>query len=173
MNVKTLTIGALAATLTLSGCINDTRVAAGPVRANAVVAAPPPPPPAVVVAEPVYVPEPHDAYISVALDTDVVFVGGDTYIWYVGHDGHRYRHLYGHGDLRHEVFHRRAQLRLVMAHHQGHLPMQQVHAAAPPARGAQPARPPRPTQAHQPPPHKPMPVPSHTADADHHWHPGT
>jgi hypothetical protein len=139
LNEKTLALGALLSTLLLSGCITDTRVAAGPVRANTVVVAPPPPPPAVVVAEPVYVPEPHDAYISVALDTDVVFISGNTYIWYVGQDGRRYRHFYGRGDLRGEVLHRRAQLRIVMAHHQGHLPMQNAHMVPPPAKKAMPA----------------------------------
>jgi hypothetical protein len=177
LNDKTLALGALISTLLLSGCIADTRVAAGPVRANAVVAAPPPPP-AVVVAEPVYVPEPHDAYISVALDTDIVFVSGNTYIWYVGQDGRRYRHFYGHGDLRGEVIHRRGQLRLVMAHHGGRLPMQKVHAAVqPPARHAvpphqgAPAHPP--AQPHELHAHKPAPAPNHVADASHHEHPRT
>ncbi|WP_233872242.1 hypothetical protein [Paraburkholderia adhaesiva] len=157
MNRKTLALSALATTLLLSGCISDNRVTAPPVRANAVVAAPPPPPrPAVVVAEPVYVPEPHDAYISIALDSDIVFAGGNTYIWYLGHDGRRYRHFYGHGDLRGEVMHRRANLRLVMAHHEGHLPMQKVQMAPPPTRRAPPAPPARPAQlAHQPAKHQP------------------
>jgi hypothetical protein len=136
LNGKTLALSALATMLLLSGCVSDNHVAANPpVRAKVVVAAPPPPP--VVVAEPVYVPEPHDAYISVALDSDIVFAGGNTYIWYVGHDGRRYRHFYGHGDLRAEVLHRRMNLRAVMAHHDGHLPMQKVQqmTTAPAKRG--------------------------------------
>jgi hypothetical protein len=201
LNGKTLALSALATTLLLSGCISDRHVASGPVRANAVVAAPPPPP--VVVAEPVYVPEPHDAYISVALDSDIVFVGGNTYIWYVGHDGRRYRHFYGHGDMRAEVMHRRANLRLVMAHHDGHLPMQKPPMAAPSEKRAMAARPAHPTQAHQgaaahqphqmhqaqqphqahqaqqahqphqPPSGKPAPAANHTADANHRVQPRT
>ncbi|RQH04465.1 hypothetical protein [Paraburkholderia dinghuensis] len=183
MNGKTLALSALASTLLLSGCISDTRVAASPARPNAVVAAPPPPPrQAVVVAEPVYVPEPHDAYISVALDSDIVFAGGNTYIWYLGHDGRRYRHFYGHGDLRGEVMHRRANLRLVMTHHDGHLPMQKVQMAPPPTRHAPPAGQPHPPEKHQPPqarpqqqahqPHqppsgKPAPTANRTADENH------
>jgi hypothetical protein len=179
LNDKTLALGALISTLLLSGCVTDARVAAGPARVNAVaVAPPPPPPPAVVVAEPVYVPEPHDAYISVALDTDIVFVSGNTYIWYVGHDGRRYRHFYGHGDLRGEVIHRRGQLRLVMAHHGGHLPMQKVHAAMPPARHAVPPHQAHPVahpaaQPHELHARKPAPTPNPVADASHHEQPHT
>jgi hypothetical protein len=193
LNGKTLALSALATTLLLSGCISDRHVASGPVRANAVVAAPPPPPP-VVVAEPVYVPEPHDAYISVALDSDIVFVGGNTYIWYVGHDGRRYRHFYGHGDMRAEVMRRRANLRLVMAHHDGHLPMQKPPMAAQSEKRAMAARPAHPTQAHQsapahqahqphvaqqahqphqPPSGKPAPAANRTADANHRVQPHT
>jgi hypothetical protein len=189
LNGKTLALSALATTLLLSGCISDNHVASGPVRANAVVAAPPPPP--VVVAEPVYVPEPHDAYISVALDSDIVFVGGNTYIWFVGHDGRRYRHFYGHGDMRAEVMRRRANLRLVMAHHDGHLPMQKPQMAAQSDKHAMAARPAHPAQArqaapahqphpskqahqpHQPPSGKPAPAANHTADANHRVQPHT
>jgi hypothetical protein len=152
LNGKTLALSALATTLLLSGCVSDTRVAAGPVRTTTVVAAPPPRP--VVVAEPVYVPEPHDAYISVALDSDIVYTGGNTYIWYVGQDGRRHRHYYGRGDLRGDVMHRRANLRIVMAHHEGHLPMQKVHMAPRPARHAAPGRSahfPQQREAHRPP----------------------
>ncbi len=150
MKTKSLVLAAAAGSLLLSGCIESARVSSGPVRANAVVAAPAPPP--VVVAEPVYVPEPQDAYISVALDSDVVFASGNTYIWFVGPDGHRHRRLYGHGDLRGEVLHRRATLHAVMAHHDGHLPMQQVRAGQPGAHGmpARPMRPPQGGPAHGP-----------------------
>ncbi|TAM04734.1 MAG: hypothetical protein EPN70_10790 [Paraburkholderia sp.] len=150
MNGKTLALGALAATLLLlSGCMSDSRVAAHPARPTAVVAAPPPPQPVVVAAEPVYVPEPYDAYISVALDSDIVFTGGNTYYWYVGHDGRRHRRLYAHGDRRGELLHRRSQLRLVMAHHEGHLPMQKAHVTPPRTRHAAPVRQAKVHQAHQ------------------------
>ncbi|WP_322044637.1 hypothetical protein [Paraburkholderia sp. J67] len=125
----------LSIALLLGGCVSQTRVAATPAR-PVVVAAPPPAP--VVLAAPVYVPEPHDAYVSVALDRDVVVVGGMTYIWFVGPDGQRHRHYYGRGDLRGEVFHRRAELRNVMAHNDGHLPMQHAYVAPPPMRSAPP-----------------------------------
>lgn len=134
MNGKTLALGALTTTLLLSGCVTDTRVA-GPARPRTVVAAPPPPPPPVVVASPaVYAPEPNDVYLSAALDSDVVYVNGSTYVWYVGRDGRRHRHWYGHGDLRSQVMHRRSQLRLVSAHRDGHPPMQAMHMAPPRAR---------------------------------------
>ncbi len=119
--------------LLLSGCVTHARVVATPAR-PVVVAAPPP----VVMAAPVYVPEPHDAYVSVALDRDVVVIGGMTYIWFVGPDGQRHRHYYGRGDLRAEVFHRRAELHNVMAHHEGHLPMQSAYVAPPSMRAATP-----------------------------------
>ncbi|WP_322068395.1 hypothetical protein [Paraburkholderia bannensis] len=122
--------------LMLSGCVTHTQVVAAPAR-PVIVAAPPPAP--VVVGAPAYVPEPHDAYVSVALDRDVVVIGGMTYIWFVGPDGQRHRHYYGRGDLRGEVFHRRAELRNVMAHHEGHLPMQHAYIAPePPMRAAPP-----------------------------------
>lgn len=111
---------AFAGTLAFSGCAYQLPLAYQPV-----------PPPAMaiteqapmVVAEPGYVAAPSDVYISSAVDTDVVFIGGYTYVWYVGPDGLRHRHLYGRGDHRAEVFHRREELRVVMAHHEGHLPM--------------------------------------------------
>jgi hypothetical protein len=55
-------------------------------------------------------------YISAALDTDIVFAGGSTYIWVVGSDGHRHRHLYGRGDRRQEIFRRRDNLHSMNAH---------------------------------------------------------
>jgi hypothetical protein len=111
---------AFAGTLAFSGCAYQLPVAYQPV-----------PPPAYatgsavapVVVESEYVAAPSDVYIGSAVDTDVVFIGGSTYVWYVGHDGMRHRYLYGHGDHRAEVFHRREELRVVMAHHEGHLPM--------------------------------------------------
>lgn len=108
---------AFAGTLALAGCAVPIPVAYQPV-----------PPPSMVVTQPVvaeteYVAAPNDVYISTMVDRDVVFVGGATYIWFVGPDGMRHRHFYGHGDLRSDVFHRRDELRIVMAHHEGHLPM--------------------------------------------------
>jgi len=142
--------GTLLGTLLVSGCVTDARVAAGPVHATAVVAAPPPP---AVIAQPVYVPQPYDAYVSVVLDRDVVYVGGSTYIWVVGPDGHRHRHYYGRGDLRGEVLHRRGELRAVMAHNDGHLPMQRAHMAEPPERVRMTMQP------HAAPPHGYRPAP--------------
>jgi hypothetical protein len=68
------------------------------------------------------VPEPNDIYISVAANSDIVFVGGNTYIWAVGPDGQRHRHFYGHGDRRQEVFRRRENLRSVAGPRSGHPP---------------------------------------------------
>ncbi len=153
--------GTLAATLLISGCVSGPRVATAPARPTTVVAAPPPPPSPVVVAQPVYVPQPYDAYVSVVLDRDVVYAGGSTYIWIMGADGHRQRRYYGRGDLRGEVLHRRAELRVVMAHNEGHLPMQ--HARMP-----EPQRMRVTMQPHGAPPHgyRPQPgghPPAHTA----------
>lgn len=70
-----------------------------------------------VIARPVVVeqvvPEPNDVYISAAANSDVVFVGGSTYIWVTGPDGQRHRHFFGRGDRRREVFRRRENLRSV------------------------------------------------------------
>jgi hypothetical protein len=128
-------IAAIAGALDLTGCVTTTgqghaaaQPVAQPARATVVVAAPPPPPraPAVVVARPVVreelMPEHDDVYISAALDRDVVFVGGSTYIWVTGPDGRRHRHFYGRGDRRQEVFRRRDNLHSVAAHHAGHPP---------------------------------------------------
>lgn len=188
---------ALGGIVLLSGCVTSARVATAPARPQAVVVAPPPAPPAVVV-QPVYVPQQNDAYVSVVLDRDVVYVGGYTYLWIVGADGHRHRHRYGRGDLRGEVLHRRAELRTVMARHDGHLPMQ--HAAAPgqrvhvtmdphamPPRGGR-AQPHRPVMASaaghgagHPPAHDAQDAhggphhaaPTRNADANRHRHPDT
>ncbi|WP_147329499.1 hypothetical protein [Paraburkholderia sp. DHOC27] len=69
-------------------------------------------------------PEPNDIYISAAAISDIVFVGGSTYIWVTGPDGHRHRHFYGHGDRRAEIYHRRENLRSMAPSHP-------VHAAVP------------------------------------------
>ena len=187
-------IGTLAGTLLISGCISSPRVATAPARPTTVVAAPPPPPQPVAVAQPVYVPQPYDAYVAVVPDRDVVYAGGSTYIWITGPDGHRQRRYYGRGDLRGEILHRRAELRVVMAHNEGHLPMQHPRAPEPkrvrvtmqphgvPPHGAPPHgnRPPPgghpPAHAAQ---HRPPPAPVRNADtnanananAGHHRHP--
>jgi hypothetical protein len=132
----------IACVVTLAGCAtNDQGVLViDPNKVNQVlVAAVTPPPPPVVVAAPVveeaYMPAPDDVYIAGVVDRDVVIVGGDTYIWVVGSDGVRHRHFYAHGDHRQDVFHRRENLRQVMAHHDGHLP---DHPAGAHAAGARP-----------------------------------
>ncbi|MEM5339284.1 hypothetical protein [Paraburkholderia azotifigens] len=147
---------AVAAFAALAGCVtSEQQIAAAPARPRpAVVAVQPPPPPAVVVRapapapQPVYVAAPSDVYIAGVVDRDVVFVGGNTYLWVVGPDGKRHRHFYARGDRRAEVFRRREHLRVEMARHGGHPP---VHAMAPrrdehrpPAHGE------RPGYAHQP-----------------------
>ncbi|QGZ65866.1 hypothetical protein [Paraburkholderia acidisoli] len=120
---------ALSGLVLLAGCVTSARVATAPAHPATVVVAPPPPP--AVIVQPAYVPQQNDAYVSVVLDRDVVYVGGYTYLWIVGADGHRHRHLYGRGDLRGEVLHRRTELHAVMARNDGHLPMQHPHSVAP------------------------------------------
>lgn len=122
-NLAILVTG-LACAATLAACTSTppAQAARGPrvnVVATATVAPPPPPP---VVVEPAYVPAPNDIYIAAVVDRDVVFVDGSTYVWYLGIDGRRHRHFYARGDHRQEIFHRRDTLRVVMAHHGGHLP---------------------------------------------------
>jgi hypothetical protein len=122
----------LGGAITVAGCANNAHVVAtapsAPATATVAVAGPSPAvaPPMVV---PAYSPAPYDAYISVAVDADVVFVGGSTYVWYVGPDGRRHRQFYGHGDRRAEVFRRREALRAVMAHNHGLLPRGPVAAS--------------------------------------------
>jgi hypothetical protein len=62
------------------------------------------------VVDEVYQPMPNDIYISTVVDHDVVFIGGNTYIWVVGPDGARHRQFYTHGDHREDVFRRRDEL---------------------------------------------------------------
>ena len=116
----------LASAVFLSGCVTSGQVAiqpaARPVRPGVVVASAPPPRP--VVAAPgsaeMILPEPNDVYVSAALNRDVVFVNGNTYIWVTGSDGRRHRHFYEHGDRRQEVFLRRENLRSVAARRTDH-----------------------------------------------------
>jgi hypothetical protein len=106
------------------------------------------------------VPEPNDAYISVAAKSDIVFVGGDTYIWVTGSDGRRHRHFYGHGDRRLEVVRRRENLRSVAAPHRGH---PATHATAYPSGHPH-------NEAHRPQPLRVKSVPPH-AQPGHPAHP--
>jgi len=105
--------------------------------APAVVIAPPQvvvePQPVVVEQAPVveYVPAPTDAFIVGAAPADIVFIGGDTFIWSVDPYGHRVRHFYGHGDRREEIGRRGEHLRQVQARNGGHLPAHgETHAQA-------------------------------------------
>jgi len=115
----------------LSGCVtSEQQISAAPTRPRPTVVAvqpPPPPPPAVIVRpappQTAYVAAPSDIYIAGVLDRDVVFVGGNTYLWVVGTDKKRHRQFYAHGDRRAEVFRRREHLRAEMAHrHEEHRP---------------------------------------------------
>ncbi|MGF6440572.1 hypothetical protein [Paraburkholderia youngii] len=183
MTAKKIVAGLVFTTVcaALSGCIESAQVRSGPVRATAVVVQPRPVVVPVAVAEPVYVAAPHDVYISAALDSDVVYVGGFTYIWYVGQDGRRYRHLYGRGDLRGQVFHRRDELHVVMAHHGGHLPppptglhtpLEMAHRARPAVteHSAHAAPPARGTHVLQV---RPLHEAKEAASDQRRWHPGS
>jgi hypothetical protein len=125
----------------LAGCATNDQgqLVIDPTKVNAVWLAAVTPPP-VLVAAPVvvapvieegYVPAPGDAYIVGVLDSNIVFIGGDTYIWVIGPAGVRRRQFYGHGDRRMEISHRRAQLHVVMAHNNGHLPVHAIAGARP------------------------------------------
>lgn len=126
MTFKTTTscFALIAASVALGGCVANQQgqlvMDPGVSMAIQNVLAPPPPPPVVV--EEAYEPMPYDASIAVVADSDVVFIGGSTYIWITGPDGRRHRQFYAHGDRRADVFHRRDDLHSVMAHHEGHLP---------------------------------------------------
>jgi hypothetical protein len=123
-------VASAACALGLAGCVTTPPRATtqpAPVAApapRAVVVAASPAPVAVVrpAVQEQIVAGPNDVYISAALDTDIVFEGGSTFIWFVGPDGHRHRHFYGHGDHRQEIFRRRDNLRSV-AHRAGPPPM--------------------------------------------------
>jgi hypothetical protein len=125
----TVSIAGAATALLFSGCVTTAhrQVTSSPAPqsapATAVATAPPalhrPPVVRPVVTEEV-LPEANDVYVSGAVNNDVVFVGGSTYIWVIGPDGQRHRHFYGHGDRRREVLRRRDNLRSVTAHRAGH-----------------------------------------------------
>jgi hypothetical protein len=115
--------GALAGALVLAGCVAPVGVVEMYPSRPAMVVPPPPlvvaPAPAPYV--PVYSPEAYDRYLAVAIDSDIEFIAGDTFIWFVGSDGLRQRHFYAHGDHRHELFGRRETLR-ADAHRHGAIP---------------------------------------------------
>ncbi|MEX3932290.1 hypothetical protein AB4Y32_10840 [Paraburkholderia phymatum] len=128
-------IAAIAALAALAGCVtSEQQISAAPARPRPAVVAVQAPPPAVVVrapapapvGQPVYVSAPSDVYIAGVVDRDVVFVGGNTYLWVVGPDGRRHRHFYAHGDRRAEVFRRREHLRAEIARRGGHAPSHAV-----------------------------------------------
>jgi hypothetical protein len=113
---------ALGGVIAITGCADNAHVVVAQPRPVATVAVAAPPVAVAPPMAPVYEPAPYDAYISVATNGDIVFFGGNTYIWYVGHDRLRHRQFYGHGDLRAEIFHRREALKVVMAQNHGQLP---------------------------------------------------
>lgn len=118
----------------LAGCATNEQgqLVVDPNKVNEVLAgalSPPPPPPVVV--EEAYQPMPNDIYVSTVVDKDVVFAGGNTYIWVVGPDGVRRRRLYAHGDHREDVFRRRDELHKTMVSHGGHLPDHAIAAHGP------------------------------------------
>jgi hypothetical protein len=126
-----ISLASIACAAFLAGCATNEQgqLVVDPNKMNEILAgalSPPPPPPPVVVEEG-YEPMPNDIYVSNVVDRDVVFLGGDTYIWVVGPDGARHRRFYAHGDHREDVFHRRDELHRVIANHGGHLP---AHAIA-------------------------------------------
>jgi hypothetical protein len=64
-----------------------------------------------------YAPSPRDVYITAAPATDIMFIGGATYIWGVDGYAHRERHFYGNGDRRAELFRLQEELHRVVALH--------------------------------------------------------
>jgi hypothetical protein len=130
-----ISLASIACAAVVAGCATNEQgqLVVDPNKVNEVLAgalSPPPPPPPVVVEE-AYQPMPNDIYISGVVDHDVVFVGGETYIWVVGPDGLRHRQFYAHGDHRADVFRRRDELHRVMANHGGHLPDHAIVAHGP------------------------------------------
>ncbi|WP_179401594.1 hypothetical protein [Burkholderia guangdongensis] len=82
-----------------------------------------------------YAPAPDDMYLATVVDTDVVLIGGDTYIWFVGSDGARHRRFYAHGDRRQDVFRRRDELHNTMMRNGGRPPGPSGDARGPQERG--------------------------------------
>jgi hypothetical protein len=141
-----ISLASIACATFLAGCATNEQgqLVVDPNKVNEILAAavaPPPPPPPPVVVEEAYQPTPDDIYVSTVVDGDVVFVGGNTYIWVVGPDGVRHRHFYAHGDHREDVFHRRDALHKVMMSHGGHLPDHAIAAHGPVDHSGGPGRP--------------------------------
>ncbi|HEY1608368.1 MAG TPA: hypothetical protein VGG24_03815 [Paraburkholderia sp.] len=115
-------LATLASTAALAGCATDGQgqLVFDPTKVNAVITATLAPQPVVV--EEVYQPMPTDVYVSGVVDSDIVILHGDTYMWVRGADGVRRREFYAHGDHRADVMHRRDELHAVMARHGGRLP---------------------------------------------------
>ncbi|GAB7527389.1 hypothetical protein PBS_63800 [Paraburkholderia sp. 2C] len=144
----------------VAGCATNEQgqLVVDPDKVNEVLAGalnPPPPAPPVVVEE-AYQPMPNDIYVSTVVDKDVVFVGGNTYIWVVGSDGVRHRRLYAHGDHREDIFHRRDELHKVMINHGGRLPDHAIAAHGPTEHPGAPGHPGAVTQNHPAPSAKPV-----------------
>ncbi|WP_246257613.1 hypothetical protein [Pararobbsia alpina] len=156
-----ISLASIACATFLGGCATNEQgqLVVDPNKVNQVFSgaqSPPSPPPPVVVEE-AYQPTPNDIYISTVVDRDVVFVGGNTYIWVVGPDGARHRRLYAHGDHRNEVFHRRDELHKVMMNHGGHLPDHTIAAHGPMAHPGGPGHPGAVAQSHPMPGARPVP----------------
>jgi len=131
---RVLPITGIACALMLGGCVTTAPgpVATQPAHTGVVMAAPAPASPPVAAPQPVVheelIPERNDIYIAAANDRDIVFVGGNTYIWIAEAGGRRRRLFYGHGDRRQEIFRRRENLRSAMVSpHGGHAVAHYAH----------------------------------------------
>jgi hypothetical protein len=155
-----ISLASIAFATFLTGCATNEQgqLVVDPNKVNEVLAgvlSPPPPPPPEVVEE-TYQPMPNDNYVSTAVDGDVVFFGGNTYIWVVGPDGVRRRNFYAHGDHRKDVFHRRDELHKVMVNHAGHLPDHATGGHGPVEHPGAPGHPGAVTQNHPTPAARPI-----------------
>jgi len=88
-----------------------------------------------------YVPNPYDAYLVNISPTDLMFMGGNTYIWVTDASGNRTQQFYGAGDHRQELMNRSGELQRAAAQNGGHLPAGQTRSnvasfAQPPHAGA-------------------------------------
>jgi len=101
------------------------------------------PQPAYVVPQPVYgapgvvveyAPRPYDGDIVLVAnpEQDIVFIAGDTFLWLLDANGHRYRKFYSHGDHRDELRARHQELHGMMNRNGGHLPPPRGQVGQPP-----------------------------------------